>query len=93
MAAVLGRHSGAGRLTPTLLAGAVRLVLGRSWLGVALPAGALTALLLAGYEMGGWGGGSFGVLTVVVPLITTVVAALPRVRSWVAGRRRARTSS
>ena len=72
--------------------GAVLLLLGRSWLALALPAGALTAVLLAGYLMGGRGAGVLGVLVLVVPLVTTVLAALPRVRSWVAARRRARTS-
>jgi hypothetical protein len=75
-----------------LTVGAVLLLLGRSWLALALPAGALTAVLLAGYVMGGWGAGAFGVLVLAVPLVTTVLTVLPRVRSWVAARRRARTS-
>jgi hypothetical protein len=70
--------------------GAVLLLLGRSWLALALPAGALTVLVLTGYVMGSWGGGAFGVLPLVAPLLTTVLAGLPRVRSWVATRRRAR---
>jgi hypothetical protein len=70
--------------------GAVLLLLGRSWLALALPAGVLTALVLTGYAMGGWGGGSFGVLTLLVPLLTTVLAVLPRVRRWVTARRAAR---
>jgi hypothetical protein len=74
-----------------LAVGAVLLLLGRSWLALALPAGALTALVLTGYLMGGWGGGSFGVLALVIPLITAVLAASPRVRHWVTARRRART--
>ena len=73
-----------------LVVGAVLLLLGRSWLALVLPAGAMTALVLTGYVMGGWGAGIFGVLTLVVPLLTTVLAALPRVRSWVRARRAAR---
>ncbi|MFD2092293.1 hypothetical protein [Blastococcus deserti] len=73
-----------------LVAGAVLLLTGRSWLVLAVAAGVMTALVLTGYVAGGWGGGSFGVLTLVVPLLTTVLAALPRVRSWVAARRAAR---
>ena len=42
----------------------------------------LSALLLYGQVSGGWGAGAFGVLTLLVPLITTVLAALPRVRGW-----------
>jgi hypothetical protein len=93
-----GDFGGGGALlvvVPVLLlaglgAGAVLLLAGRSWLALALPAGALSALVLTGYLLGGWGGGSFGVLTLVVPLVTTVLAALPRVRSWVAARREGR---
>jgi hypothetical protein len=96
-----GQFGGGGWLvvaTPVVLmiglvVGAVLLLLGRSWLALALPAGALTALVLTGYLMGGWGGGSFGVLTLAIPLITTILAALPRVRGWVAARRRARRPS
>jgi hypothetical protein len=80
-------------LLVALCVGAVLLLLGRSWLALALPAGGLTALVLTGYLMGGWGGGSFGVLTLAIPLITTILAALPRVRGWVAARRRARRPS
>jgi hypothetical protein len=46
--------------------------------------------VLTGYLMGGWDAGAFGVLTVLVPLLTTVLAVLPRVRQWVAARRAAR---
>jgi hypothetical protein len=76
-----------------LLVGAVLLLAGRAWLPLALPAFAVTALVLAGYLMGGWGGGAFGMLTVLVPLLTTVLAVLPRVRGWVAARRGARAGS
>jgi hypothetical protein len=73
-----------------LVVGAVLLLVGRSWLALALPAGALTALVLTGYVMGGWGAGAFGVLILLLPLLTIVLAALPRVRHWVAARRAAR---
>ncbi|SFD83943.1 hypothetical protein SAMN05216574_10119 [Blastococcus tunisiensis] len=72
-----------------LLVGGLLLLLGRSWLVLALSAGLLTALLLYGYASGGWGAGAFGVFVVLVPLLTTVLAVLPRVRSWVAARRTA----
>jgi hypothetical protein len=74
-----------------LLAGAVLLLVGRSWLVLAVAAGAMTALVLSGYVAGGWGGGAFGVLTLFVPLLATVLAVLPGVRRWVAARRAART--
>ncbi|HET6394519.1 MAG TPA: hypothetical protein VFG13_16970 [Blastococcus sp.] len=72
-----------------LIVGAVLLVTGRSWAVLAVTAGVLSALLLYGQVSGGWGAGVFGVLTLLVPLITTVLAALPRVRSWVAAQRTA----
>jgi len=74
-------------LTLGLIVGAVLLLTGRSWAVLAVTAGVLSALLLYGQVSGGWGAGAFGVLTLLVPLVTTVLAALPRVRSWVAGRR------
>jgi hypothetical protein len=73
-----------------IVVGAVLLLVGRSWLALALSSGALAALVLTGYAMGGWGGGAFGALTVLVPALTAVLAALPGVRRWVAARRRAR---
>ena len=73
-----------------LIAGGVLLLAGRSWLALAFFAGALTVLVLAGYVTGGFGGGTFGLLTIVVPLATTVLAVLPRVRRWVAARRQPR---
>ena len=73
-----------------LLAGSVLLVTGRSWWVLAASAGVLTALLLYGYASGGGGGGAFALLTLVIPLLTTVLAVLPRVRGWVAARRGAR---
>jgi hypothetical protein len=59
-----------------LVVGAVLLLLGRSWLALALPAGALAALALTGYVMGGWG--AFGVAILLLPVLTAVLAAAPR---------------
>ncbi|WP_164704647.1 hypothetical protein [Blastococcus litoris] len=73
-----------------LLVGGVLLLLGRAWWVLTVTAGVLTALLFYGFASGGWGAGAFGVLTVVVPFVTAVLAALPRVRQWVAARRAAR---
>ena len=76
-----------------LLVGGTLLLTGRSWLVLGLSAGVLTALLLYGYASGGWGAGAFGVFVVLIPLLTTVLSVLPRVRAWVAGRRQAGTPS
>jgi hypothetical protein len=75
-----------------LLVGAIRLLLGRSWLGLAVPAAALVALLLVRTVMGGLGGGAsgFGTVSLVVAVATTVLAALPPTRRWVAEQRRER---
>jgi hypothetical protein len=70
-----------------LIAGPVLLLTGRSWWVLAVSAGVLAALLFYGFASGGWGAGAFGVLTVVVPLVTTVLTVLPRVRAWVAAVR------
>jgi hypothetical protein len=95
-----GQFGGGGWLvvaTPVVLmvglvVGAVLLLLGRSWLALALPAGALAALALTGYVMGGWGAGALGVAILLLPVLTAVLALLPRVRRWVAARRQARTA-
>jgi hypothetical protein len=95
-----GQFGGGGWLvvaTPVVLmvglvVGAVLLLLGRSWLALALPAGALAALAVTGYVMGGWGAGAFGVAILLLPVLTAVLALLPRVRRWVAARRQARTA-
>ena len=73
-----------------LVVGAVLLLAGRSWLVLALCAGVLTALVVTGYATGAWSGDSLGVLALAVPLLTTVLAALPGVRGWIAARRIAR---
>jgi hypothetical protein len=78
-----------------LVAGAVLLLTGRSWLVLALSAGVMTALMLVAFTLGGWGVGPFGVLGLLLPLATTVLAGLPRTRLWVTARRSAsaRTAS
>jgi hypothetical protein len=75
-----------------LLAAAIRLLLGRSWAALALTAGAVFALMLFGLVRAGLGDGllSFRPLAVLVSLATTVLAALPAVRRWVAMSRRER---
>jgi hypothetical protein len=95
-----GQFGGGGWLviaTPVVLmiglvVGAVLLLLGRSWLALALPAGALAALALTGYVMGGWGAGAFGVAILLLPALTAVLSLLPGVRRWVAARRQARSA-
>ena len=75
-----------------LLAAAISLLLGRSWAALALTAGAVFALMLFGLLRAGAGQGLLGFrpLAVLVSLATTVLAALPAVRGWVAERRRER---
>ncbi|NEK84418.1 hypothetical protein GCU60_01385 [Blastococcus saxobsidens] len=71
-----------------LVVGAVLLLLGRSWLVLAVFTGTMAVLVTVGYVTGGLGGG-FLELAVLVPLVATVLAALPGVRRWVAARRAA----
>ena len=73
-----------------LVAGAVVLLLGRSWFVLAVAAGVLIALMLAARVLGGWGGGPFFFLGWVAPVLTVVLSTLPGVRTWVADRRAAR---
>jgi hypothetical protein len=82
-------------LTPAVLAlallvGVVLLLLGRSWLALAVPAGALAAVLLAAEVLGSWSTGLVGPLGSLVPGGAAVLAALPGVRHWIAARREAR---
>jgi hypothetical protein len=72
-----------------LLVGAVRLLLGRAWLGLTVSAGLMTALLTVGLVLGGLGGAG-SAATIVAWLIsaaTAVLPALPWVRRWVSLRR------
>jgi len=75
-----------------LLVAATRLLLGRSWAALAMTAGTVAALMVVGLLRGGLGAGpfGFGTLAALVSLATTVLAALPGVRRWVAERRRER---
>jgi hypothetical protein len=70
-----------------LVGGGVALLLGRSWLGLAVAAGVLIALMVAARALGGWGGGPFFFLGWVAPVLTLVLSSLPGVRGWVAERR------
>lgn len=79
-------------LAVALVAGVVLLLLGMSWLALALPAGALGVVLLAAELIGWWDTGSVSVLLALPPLAAAVLAALPGVRRWVAARRVARTA-
>jgi hypothetical protein len=74
-----------------LVAGAVVLLLGRSWLALAVAAGVLIALMVAARVLGDWGGGPFFFLGWVAPVLTVVLSSLPGVRAWVAERRAERT--
>jgi hypothetical protein len=74
-------------LALALVVGAVLLLLGRSWLALALPAGALAAVVLAGNVLGGWDGRLWAAPAWILPGLGAVLAALPRVRGWVAARR------
>lgn len=73
-----------------LVAGAVLLLLGRSWLALGLAAGLLAVLVVVGRALGGFGGGPFLILGGVTPVLTVVLASLPGVRGWVADRQAAR---
>jgi hypothetical protein len=74
-----------------LLVGAVRLLLGRAWISLAVSAALLTVLLTVGVVMGGLGGASwFSVFAWAVSACTAVCASLPAVRRWVSARRRER---
>jgi hypothetical protein len=74
-------------LVVALVAGAVLLLLGRSWLALAVPAGLLVALMVTARVLGGWGGGPIWLLGWVAPGLALVLSALPGVRGWVAERR------
>ena len=63
------------------------LLLGRSWLALAVAAGVLIALMGAARVLGGWGGGPFFFSGWIAPVLTVVLSTLPGVRGWVADRR------
>lgn len=75
-----------------LLASAIGLLLGRSWAGLACTSGVLAVLMVSGLFRGGLGEGplGFGPLAAIVSVATTVLAALPDVRHWVAEQRQER---
>jgi hypothetical protein len=88
-----GQFGGGGWLVVTvplvllvwLVAGAVLLLAGRSWLALAVPAAALAVFLLV---VGATEDvlGELGVAA-LVPALTALLSALPGVRRWVAARR------
>ena len=69
-----------------LVAGAVLLLLGRSWLVLAAAAGVLIALMLAAHALG-WSGGPFFFPGWFPPVLSVVLSSLPGVRGWVADRK------
>jgi len=72
-----------------LVAGAVLLLLGRSWLVLAASAGVLVALMVTAHALG-WSGGPFFFTGWFPPVLSVVLSSLPGVRGWVAGRRAGR---
>jgi hypothetical protein len=75
-----------------MLVGAVRLLLGRAWLAVAVCAACVAGLLTVGVVLGGFGGSGlfFTGSAWLVSVATAVLASLPGVRHWIARRRRNR---
>ena len=71
-----------------LLVGGIRLLFGRSWLGLAVPAALLAALLTLGLFLGD--PSVFGMLAWMAATATLALASLPTVRSWVADQQWAR---
>jgi hypothetical protein len=78
-------------LAVVLVVGVILLLLGRSWLALAVPAGALGAVLVAAELTGWWDTGMVSLIVALPPVGAAVLAALPGVRGWVAARRAART--
>jgi hypothetical protein len=70
-----------------LVTGAVLLLLGRSWLALAVAAGVLLALMVVARVLGGWGGGPIWLLGWGAPGLVVLLSALPGVRGWVSERR------
>ncbi|KGH44529.1 hypothetical protein IN07_23015 [Modestobacter caceresii] len=81
-------------LAAWLLAGALLLMTGRSWLALVLPAAVLFGLVVWGTIAAGLGSDTDGfvVLMWLLPAGTAVLAGLPGVRRWVAARRLARSA-
>ncbi|MCV2491698.1 hypothetical protein OF117_20330 [Geodermatophilus sp. YIM 151500] len=77
-----------------LLVGAVLLLLGRSWLPLALSAALVTGVVLFGLLSGGLSGDdrAFALPSLLVPGAAVVLAVLPGVRRWVAARRAERVA-
>lgn len=92
-----GKFDGGGWLVvlvPVLIAialvvGVVLLLAGVSWLALAVPAGGLAAVILAGELIGSLGTGLVALVGALVPGAAAVLVALPSVRRWVAARRAA----
>ncbi|MCZ2814685.1 hypothetical protein [Modestobacter sp. VKM Ac-2984] len=76
-------------LAAWLLAGALLLLTGRSWLALVLPAAVLFGLVVWGTIAAGLGTDTAGfvVLLWLLPAGTAGLAALPGVRRWVTARR------
>jgi hypothetical protein len=78
-------------LAVVLVVGVILLLIGRSWLALAVPAGALGAVLVAAELTGWWDTGMVSLIVALPPVGAAVLASLPGVRGWVAARRAART--
>jgi hypothetical protein len=72
-----------------LIVGVVLLLAGVSWLALAVPAGGLAVVILAGELIGSLGTGMVALVAALVPGAAAVLVALPGVRQWVAARRAA----
>jgi hypothetical protein len=80
-------------LTVALVVGVVLLLIGRSWVVLAVAAGALALLIAGGTVFGGWAEGApvFALVTALLPAAAALLAARPVVRGWVAGRQAERS--
>jgi hypothetical protein len=78
-------------LAVVLVVGVILLLIGRSWLALVVPAGALGAVLVAAELTGWWDTGMVSLIVALPPGGAAVLAGLPGVRRWVAARRAART--
>jgi hypothetical protein len=87
---VLVGVAGAVGLALGMVAGAALLVLGRSWLVLAVVAAVLLALTVAAYLAFDPAAGlpPFWVVALLLPALTAALAVLPASRRWVASRRR-----